>query len=204
MEIREPIAVYGRKKLTIEEYLDWEKVSPEKHEYYQGEVFAMGGHGELLAMSGAGNRHNKIFSNVFGGLFPQLKGTACQPYGSDMRIHIPENSLFTYPDLSIVCGDVLLAEVDEDSIIQPTVIFEILSPSTKNYDRGEKFRLYRDIPSLKEYILIDPLSIKIEAFRLNDTGFWELEEFKSMDGIFKLESVGAVLPVAEIYEGMHL
>jgi len=204
MEIREPIPVYGKKKLTIEEYLEWEKASHEKHEYYQGEVFAMGGHRDLLAMSGASNRHNKIFSNVFGGLSPQLKSKPCQPYGSDLRIYIPENSLFTYPDITIICGDFQSSDVDEDSIVQPTVIFEILSSSTKNYDRGEKFKLYRDIPALREYILIDPLSVNIEAFRINEKGFWELEEYKSMDGLFRLTSVGVELPVADIYEGIPM
>jgi Uma2 family endonuclease len=204
MEIREPIPVYGKNRVTVDEYLEWEKASQEKHEFYKGEVFPMGGHGELLAMSGAGKRHNKIFTNFFGELFSKLKGKACQPFGPDLRIYIPENSLFTYPDITIVCDDLISSVIDEDSIVQPTVIIEILSPSTKNYDRGEKFKLYRDIPTLKEYILVDSLSINIEAFRINAGGFWELEEYKSVSDEIKLNSIDIALAVADIYVGVNI
>src|SRR6266542_3672681 len=95
-EVREPAIAYGKQKLTIEEYLQYEKASTEKHEYYKGEIFAM---------SGASNRHNWIFKNLYGNLAQQLKGNPCQPFGPDMRMHILENTLFTYPDISIYCGD---------------------------------------------------------------------------------------------------
>src|SRR6185295_12969706 len=104
---------------------------------------------------------------MHGELFTRLKGNACKPYGSDLRIHIPGNTLFTYPDISIICGSIIPSDPDEDSSINPTVIIEILSPSTKDYDRGGKFLLYRDIPTLKEYILIDTESVLIEAHRIN-------------------------------------
>ena len=204
MDIREPITAYGKTKLTMEEYLQWEKTQQEKHEYYRGEIFTMEGHGDALAVSGAGHRHNKIFSNLFGGLFSNNRNKTCQPYGSDMRIHIPENTLYTYPDITIICGDYISSDIDEDTLVQPTVIIEILSPSTKNYDRGEKFTLYRDIPTLKEYILVDTAAIRIEAFRINDRGHWELEEYKSVEGIFRIPSIDASLPVAEIYEGTKI
>ncbi len=163
-EVREPEVAYGKTKFSIEEYLHFEKTSSEKHEYYQGEIFRMHGHGELLAMSGAANRHNIIFSNLFGEMAFQLKGKHCQPYGPDMRVNIPENTLFTYPDISVFCGELQLSPEDEDTVIHPTLLIEILSPSTKEYDRGGKFKLYRDIPTLREYILVDALSINIEAF----------------------------------------
>ena len=201
MEIREPVHVYGKSTLTIEEYLQWEKESMDRHEYYQGEVFNMLGHGDALAMSGTGNRHNKIYSNLFIELGIQLKGKPCQPYGPDLRIHIPENSLFTYPDISIICGDFIPADIDEDSVVQPIVIIEILSPATKSYDRGEKFKLYRDITSLKEYILIDTGSIGIESFRLNENGHWELEEYKTLEGELMIKAGGIGIPVADIYNG---
>jgi len=204
MDIREPLQVYGRTKLTMEEYLEWEKTSREKHEYYQGAVFDMPGHGDALAMSGASNMHNLIFSNVFVGLGINLKGKSCRPFGSDLRIHIPENTLFTYPDITIICGDMISSDIDEDTIVQPVVIIEILSPSTRRYDRGEKFILYRDIPALKEYILIDTTSVRIEAFRINSQGHWELEDYKSMDGTLRISSVDVSLPLADIYEGTKL
>jgi len=201
MDMREPVMAYGKTKLTMEEYLQWEKTQQEKHEYYRGEIFTMEGHGDALAMSGASHRHNKLFSNLFIGLGILLKGKSCQPYGSDMRIHIPENTLYTYPDITIICNDFISSDLDEDTVVQPTVIIEILSPSTKNYDRGEKFTLYRDIPALREYILVDTGSVRIEAFRINDRGYWELEEYKSDEGILRISSVDVSLPVADIYEG---
>ncbi len=204
MEVREPVVAYGKTKLTVEEYLQWEKASIEKHEFYKGEIFTMSGHGEPLAMSGAGNRHNKIFSNLFIGLGMLLKGKPCQPYGSDMRIHIPENTLFTYPDISIICGDIISSMVDEESFIQPTVIIEILSPSTKSYDRGEKFKLYRDIPTLKEYILIDSESINIEAFHNIDRGHWELKEYIKIEEQLSIPSMEISISIADIYEGTKL
>jgi Uma2 family endonuclease len=204
MDIREPVEAYGKTKHTMEEYLQWEKNQSEKHEYYRGEIFTMEGHGDALAMSGAGHRHNKIFSNLFGGLFSNLRDKKCQPFGSDMRIHIPENTLYTYPDITIICGDFISADTDEDTLVQPTVIIEILSPSTKNYDRGEKFTLYRDIPALKEYILVDTASIRIEAFRINEGGHWELEEYKSVEGVLRISAVDISLPVVDIYEGTKI
>src|SRR5688572_27769536 len=123
-EVREPAVAYGKKKLTIEQYLRWERESQQKHEYYLGEIFAM---------AGAGRRHNIIFKNLFRDIAHGLRGNPCQPYGSDLRIHVPENTLFTYPDITIICTDLESSEVNE-SFTNPAVIIEILSPSTKNYD----------------------------------------------------------------------
>ncbi|MGL6266381.1 MAG: Uma2 family endonuclease, partial [Chitinophagaceae bacterium] len=104
----------------------------------------------------------------------------------------------------IICGDFISSEIDEDNVVQPTVIIEILSPSTKNYDRGEKFTLYRDIPALKEYILVDTGSVRIEAFRINDRGNWELEEYKTSEGLLRIPSVEVDLSVADIYKGTKI
>ena len=188
MDIREPVTAYGKKNLSIEEYLTFERESTEKHEYYRGEIFLM---------SGASLKHNIIFSNLFGELCQLLKGKSCRPYGSDMRVHIPQNSLFTYPDISIFCGDLSLYE--DDNAIGPTVLIEILSPSTKNYDRSEKFKLYREIPTLREYILVESEAIGIEVFRLNTTGHWELEEYKNIDQNLSIPSVSLGLALKDIY-----
>src|SRR5438477_7564230 len=119
MDLHEPIIAYGKKKFTEQEYLEFEKSSPEKHEYYRGEIFRMHGHGDLLAMSGAGLIHNIIYSNLFTALGIRLNGKACRPYGPDMRINIPENTLYTYPDIAIVCGDPQQSDQDEDSFVKP-------------------------------------------------------------------------------------
>lgn len=195
MEVRDPLVVYNKSKLTEEEYLLFEKASLEKHEYFKEEVFAM---------AGAGARHNVIFSNFFISVGIQLKGKPCKPYGSDLRIHIPENSLFTYPDISIICGEIISSKVDADTAVQPTVIIEILSPSTRNYDQGIKFKLYREIPTLKEFITIDSESIGIEAYRINSQGNWELKDYRSIDETLTIPSVGLSLSLKEIYEGTKL
>ncbi|MDX2048589.1 MAG: Uma2 family endonuclease [Chitinophagaceae bacterium] len=204
MEVREPAVAYGKKKYTIEEYLEMENASIEKHEYYQGEIFDMPGHGDLLAMSGAGIHHNIIYSNLFVALGVLLRGKPCNPYGSDLRINIPWNTLFTYPDITIICGELKPVKEDEHTFIEPAVIIEILSPGTMQYDRGEKFRLYRDIPTLKEYILVDSQSVNIEAFRINERGHWELEEYKTPDSTLLIPSMSISIPVADIYERTRL
>lgn len=195
LEIRDPIVVYNKKKLSTEEYLEFEKKSLEKHEYFRGEVFAM---------AGASPRHNVIFSNLFGDLAYRLKGKPCRPYGSDLRIHIPENTLYTYPDISIICGEIIPSKTDADTAIQPTVLIEILSPSTRDYDKGGKFTLYRDIPTLQEFIVIDSESISIEAFRINEKGHWELEHYRSINDTLNIPIVHVSFPLHEIYEGTKL
>ena len=199
MEVKEPAVAYGKNKFTVEEYLKLEKAATERHEFYRGEIFQMHGHGELLAMSGAAPRHNIIFTNLLVGLANRLKGKKCQPYGPDLRINIPQNTLYTYPDISVFCDEFKTSEDDEDSVIEPSVIIEILSPSTSNYDRGEKFMLYRDIPTLKEYILVDTASIRVEIFRINSSGHWELEEYKLLQENLLLPSIQISIPLSEIY-----
>mgnify|MGYP000993838286 CR=1 FL=1 len=126
------------------------------------------------------------------------------PYGGDLRVHIPENTIYTYPDISIVCRDILEDHIPTNSTINPTVIIEILSPSTKTYDRGDKFRLYRDIPLLKVYILIDSESISVEAFRLNKQNHWELEELRKADEKLMIQSVELSVLLKENYSETKL
>ncbi|HYK45626.1 MAG TPA: Uma2 family endonuclease, partial [Parafilimonas sp.] len=128
----------------------------------------------------------------------------CQPYGSDQRIHIPSNTLFTYPDISIVCGEIITLNEDEFNVLNPSVIIEVLSRSTKNYDRGEKFKLYRDIATLKEYILVDSESVHIEVFRLNDRNHWELEEYHDMADFVAIKAINEDISVADIYDGVKM
>lgn len=195
MEIKEPAVSYSNKKYTIEEYLEMEEHSEERHEYYQGEIFAM---------SGPKVPHGIILRNVFLALGIQLRGKLCQPFTGELRIHIEKNTLFTYPDIFVVCGEIETRNNDDWNILNPTVIVEILSPSTRDYDHGLKFQLYRDIASLKEYVLIDSGSIHIEAFFINDHSNWELREYKSIDDSFVLQSIQVNLELKEIYEGTKL
>jgi len=203
MELNEPIVAYGKSRFTVEEYLQMERAATERHEYYRGEIFRMQGHGEALAMSGVGDRHNIIFSNLFGELCIKLKGKKCSPFGPDMRLSIPENTLFTYPDISVYCRDIE-DSIDEDTIVNPTVLIEILSPSTRSYDRGEKFMLYRDIPTLREYILVDTDSVRVEVYRINNSGHWELEEYKQLAEQLVIPVLGFSIPLSDIYDRTRL
>lgn len=195
MEVNEAAVAYGKQKISIEEYLEMENASLEKHEYYMGEVFAM---------SGAKVPHNRITSNLMGLLGQKLKKKKCKPFGSDLRIHIPANTLFTYPDISIICGEVITLNNDEFNALNPTVIIEVLSPKTKNYDRGEKFKLYRDIETLKEYILVDSQGLHIEVFRLNEHSHWELEEYNDVNSYLEIKAINETIPIAEIYEDVKI
>lgn len=195
MEVRESAHAYQKGFYTIPEFLDMENAATDKHEYYKGEIFAM---------SGAGGRHNIISVNILALLRNALKGKGCRPYGSDMRVHIPENTLFTYPDVSIICGEMKTITEDKNTAIQPSVIFEILSPSTSNYDRGVKFMLYRAIPSLKDYILVDSQSIHVEHFTINKKGRWQLEEYNKLRDEIVIENLHIQLLLEQVYEDAQL
>jgi Uma2 family endonuclease len=195
MEVNEPAVAFSKQKMSIEEYLEMENASAEKHEYYKGEIFAMGG---------AKVPHNTITGNFFGVLFNKLKGKKCKPYNSDQRIHIPLNTLFTYPDISIICGEIITLNNDDYNVLNPTVIIEVLSKSTANYDRGEKFKLYRDIATLKEYILVDPERTDTEIFRLNENDHWELEEYRSLADTVIIKSINETVLLSDIYDGVRM
>ncbi|MBK9566798.1 MAG: Uma2 family endonuclease [Saprospiraceae bacterium] len=176
--------------ITPEQYLESERLALEKHEFYLGEIFAM---------SGASFRHNQIFKNTYGNLFNKLKGKPCQPYGSDLRIHIPNNSLYTYPDISIICGKPEMTDTVKDTITNPSVIIEILSKSTYDYDKGQKFTLYRDIDSLREYILIDSMSIRVEHYFKNEDSSWTLKDYRTIDAKLNIETISADLLLSDVY-----
>ena len=195
MEVREPMTAYGKKHFTVAEYLEMENVAVEKSEYYQGEIFAM---------SGAKFTHNIISRNILVQLANKLKGKSCQPFNSDFRVHIEKNSLFTYPDISVVCDQVKTLNDDEMNLLNPSILIEVLSQSTKSYDRGDKFKLYRDIPSLKEYILVDSLSINIERFCLGQNRRWQLEEYKNLAETLVISTLNLSIPIVEVYEGTKL
>lgn len=188
--VREPAVAYGKQHFTIEEYLEMENAAPDKHEYYKGEIFAM---------SGAKLDHNWIVGDFFFALKSRLQGKHCQPLGSDMRVHIPGNTLFTYPDISVFCNGVDTLNDDQMNALNPTVVVEVLSPSTRSYDRGEKFMLYRDIPTLKGYILVDSLSVKVEAYAINSNNRWELVEYTDINDTLFIPALQTSVPLTEIY-----
>ena len=185
----------AKKFYTQEEYLAFERASLEKHEYYQGEIFDMAG-GSLS--------HSQLQMNFTGEVRSFLKGKPCKVHASELRVHIPLNTLYTYLDSQIICGEVKMLDDAFDTVMNPVVIVEILSKSTHSYDRGEKFLLYRSIQSLKEYILIDSLSVKVEHYIRQQNEDWLLKEYNALSDTFLIQSISYDFPLAELYAGVEL
>jgi Uma2 family endonuclease len=173
------------------EYLELEREAEYKSEYYQGEIFAM---------AGASYDHNRIVESLSVEFGLHLKGKSCSSLSRDMRLHIPETGLYTYPDLLIFCGEPELLDDQMDTIVNPSVIVEVLSVTTAGYDRGEKFHLYRSIPSLQEYVLVDSLSISVEVWAKNESGIWYLAcEAHSLEERVTLTSLNLQLKLSDVY-----
>ncbi|MCB1178231.1 MAG: Uma2 family endonuclease [Leptospiraceae bacterium] len=181
------------KKVSEEEYLELERKADIKSEYYNGEMFAM---------AGASLQHNQIVSNLIQLIGAKLKNSPCKVFPSDLRLNIKKSGLFTYPDLSIVCGKPILLDNKFDTLTNPTVLIEVLSPSTQDYDKGSKFTFYREIDSLKEYILVDSIKYKVEKFKKLEQGDWLFTETKE-DEELKIESIDCTLSLKDIYEGVE-
>jgi len=176
--------------ISAEEYFEIEEAAEYKSEYY---------HGEMFAMSGASFNHNVIFSNIFGNLYSALCNSDCMVFGSDMKIEMDRAKHYAYPDVSVVCGEIEFAHRRNDTIVNPVVIIEVLSESTQDYDKGLKFKAYQNIPSLKEYILIDQYSCSVEHFFKDESGKWNSEKLDNPVDTLKLRSVDAELSLKAIY-----
>ena len=181
-------------QISPAEYIKLEEETGERFEYLNGEVFAM---------SGATFPHNQIaarLSRQIGGL---LEGKGCETLGSDQRIVVLATGLETYPDVSVICGEVQLAGVNCMAIANPVVLVEVLSNSTEAYDRGEKSAHYRRIESLQEYLLIAQGSMRVERYRRAGTNEWVLSEYTDAGGVLELKSLGIEIPIAAIYDGVE-
>jgi Uma2 family endonuclease len=179
------------RRLTPEEYLAMERQSEEKHEYLDGEVFAM---------TGTSLRHNDIVWNVAGILYSQLRGRPCRASVGDMRIQVDATGLYTYPDIVVVCGEPQLADAELDTLLNPTLIIEVLSPSTEAYDRGKKFAHYRTIASLAEVVLVSQERVQVERFSRQPGGGWLLLEANRLEDRLPLPAIGCELSLADVYE----
>lgn len=181
----------AQRYVSQSEYLEKERLAEFKSEYFNGEIFAM---------AGARYNHNRITQNLSVEIGVFLKGKRCNTFLSDMRLHIPANSLYTYPDFMIVCGNNQFLDKTKDTILNPSVIIEVLSDSTEAYYRGEKFHLYRSIESLSEYVLINSLKVAVEVFRKNEDGIWMLssEAYHATDEV-EMNTIQMKLPVQNIY-----
>jgi Uma2 family endonuclease len=179
-----------RSFLTPEEYLAIERKAEFKSEYFNGEIFAM---------AGASQPHNRIVSNVISALNPQLLQRDCNIYPSDMRVKIEKINKYTYPDVVVACGKEILEDKHVDTLLNPVLIVEILSISTEAYDRGEKFQHYQFIPSLAEYILIAQNKIRVEQYLRQTDKTWLYSEYQNLDEVVKLESIGCELALKDVY-----
>ncbi len=177
--------------ISPEEYLAMEEKAERKSEYFNGEVFMM---------VGASYNHNVITGNFFALLNIKLEKSTCTAFASDMRLQVKANGLYTYPDVMVVCGKPEFVAGRDDTLTNPILIVEVLSPSTKNYDRGQKFMLYRAIETLVDYVLVDQDRPHVEYFHRQDDGRWLLTEFDTIDAVLPLESLDMELPIARIYQ----
>lgn len=181
-----------RQFITQEAYLAMEREAFEKSEYFEG---------QLYPMAGATKEHNRIKENLSGEIYIALKGEPCQSFSSDYRVHIPKNGLYTYPDLIVVCDEPELLDEKFDTLLNPTVLIEILSKSTRGYDKNAKFALYRDIPTLREYLLVDSRRVKIEVWQKSADGVWSLaKETDQLNGTIQIETIGLTLSLRAIYD----
>ncbi len=181
--------------LTPAQYLIVERAAEYKSEYIEGEV---------VAMTGASRRHNLIAFNIAGELKPQLKGRACEGYLGDMRVRVPSSRLYTYPDVVVVCEEPRFEDDQLDTLLNPTLLVEVLSDSTEKYDRGKKFGFYRTIESLSDYLLIAQDERRIEHYAKQPDGRWLLAEYSSPDDLIALDSISCRLVLREVYDKVAL
>ncbi|GIL15141.1 MAG: hypothetical protein BroJett039_03140 [Chloroflexota bacterium] len=175
--------------ITPEEYLAQELTARDKHEYWRGEVYMM---------AGTTRRHNMIAGNTYLAFREKLAEQPCEIYVADVRLRIQKDNAYTYPDVMVVCGKTELDPRQQDMVMNPKIIVEVLSVSTQEYDRNEKFKMYRNIPSLEHYVMVEQAQPYIESYR-REGRFWVLETLEGMDAALKLRALDLEIPLAEIY-----
>lgn len=174
--------------MTMGDFLVWEAEQPERYEFYRGETFAMVG-GTL--------RHNRVILNLAGRIADHLDGTACQVFAEGVKVQLEDAVL--YPDVMVTCGTGYSGS--DQAITDPSLVIEVLSPSTSGYDKRDKFLLYRSLPSLREYVLIDPVDRRVEVFTLTPAG-WLLTDQTTADTM-TLTSIDLTLPMAQVFKGVE-
>ena len=177
-------------RLSEAEYLRLERQAETRSEYFEGEVFAM---------ADGTCAHSLVATNVIGEVRSRLKASDCVVYNADMKVKVQTTWLFTYPDVSVACGEQSFLDEQEDTLLNPMVVFEVLSDSTEAYDRGKKFEHYRQIPSCREYLLVSQTEPRIEQFIRQSNGEWILKEAAGMSAEIKLPSLGIVLLLREVF-----
>ncbi|MBI3966916.1 MAG: Uma2 family endonuclease [Chloroflexi bacterium] len=182
------------RRYSVAEYLKMEDASETKHEYYDGEI---------VAFPGVSIEHDTIALNASATLRLRLRGTDCRVFTSDVRVRTA-GRMYAYPDVKVACGERRFTEESVPALLNPVLIVEVLSPSTRGYDRGDKFVQYRTVPTLREYVLIEQTRVHVEQFRRGEGGLWILREYKDLGETLQLESIGVSLPLATVYEDVEL
>lgn len=177
-------------RYTPEEYLALERTAEFRSELIDGEI---------VAMSGASANHNVIAGNCFAAIHYQLRGRSCRIFMADMRVRVDSAGLYTYPDLAGLCGEPVFDDEQADSLLNPGLLVEVLSPSTEAYDRGEKFALYRRLDSLIDYVLVSQDKLRVEHYRRRDEQ-WLLTVYEDPAASLVLDSLAVTLPIGEIYD----
>lgn len=177
-------------QITPQEYLRRERKAETKSEYYGGVV---------VAMAGASKEHNRITANIYGELHSQLKQSPCQAFVTDLRVSVPACNSYFYPDVVAICGDPRFADSDLDTLLNPTLIVEVLSESTQDKDRGEKLDCYQTLESLQTYVLVEQERPQVKIYRRQENG-WHYSTVEGLVNSLSLEAIGSALKLADIYD----
>ena len=190
------MSLQPKSTLTFDDWLAGERAALEsRSEYLDGEVFAM---------TGALEQHNTVVTNISGQLWMQMKGRPCRVYANDMKVRIRSAKAGTYPDLVALCGEREFQDGRRDLLLNPAAIVEVLSDSTEAYDRGGKFAIYRQIRSLRDYLLVSQYRVAVELFTRGPDGRWVFTEYTALSDTVILTSIDCTLSVAEIYDKVDL
>jgi Uma2 family endonuclease len=183
-----------QRKMTAAEYLEIERAAPFKSEFFYGHMYAM---------AGASRFHNSIKDRIIGELYERIKGGRCQTFSSDQRVQLTPTGMFVYPDIVLVCDRPVYSEMDADSLVNPQVVIEVLSPSTEGYDRGFKFAQYQLLPTILEYVLVSQDRMRIERFVRQPDESWVVTAFTDPAGVFSLKTIPVSIPLSAVYAGVE-
>lgn len=181
--------------VTPVEYLERERLAETKNEYWNGEI---------TAMAGASPRHTMIVANLAYLFISQLKGRPCTVHVTDLRVKVSPTGLYTYPDVTVICGNLEVEDEQQDTALNPSVIIEVLSPSTENYDRGQKFAHYRTLESLSDYIMVIQDVAQVEHYARQSADQWLLTVYRGLESVVMVESIGCEMRLADVYDKVEL
>ncbi len=186
---------FSNRRFTVEEYLAFEREINQKCEFHDGEVFAM---------AGGSSNHTILCRNIHGELWSRLKGSDCESFTGELKVYIEQANSYVYPDASVICGETDWSNKEAGVATNPTVIIEVLSPGSQEYDRGDKFFKYRQLSSLKEYVLIDQERFVVDVFsRQAASDLWRISRVAGLDQELVLSSVNLAIPMKDLYLGVE-